>query len=707
VSERTVDPLPANIDAEKAILGAILLDNSAHSDAEKAGIAPADFALDSHCIIWKRMAKMLGSGHAVDLVTLSAEMTRRKEIATIGGVEYLASLTEGLPHHPAIGEYAAILKGHSTSRALLRITDFIAARIEARVDTSANIAAQAAKDLAALAHGAVSDAVLKPDLIRLSDVAPQSVDWLWEPFIPLGMLSMLSGDPGVGKSTVALNIAAEGSRGRMRDGRICEAFNTLFLTIENPIAQVMRPRFDALGGDPTRLVVLNGTKAGDNGEERKGSVTLSDVHVLDDAIRETDARLIVIDPIQSYFGSGVDLHRSNETRPVLDGLSKLAELHGCAVLLLRHLSKQNGGKAITRGLGSIDLTAAVRSEMMVGSLPDDPDSRAMVHIKALTRMGKTQGFSIGEDGTFAWTGESPISASDLLAAPEPEVRGAKQEAEEWLQSVLSAGSKSVDELTKLAEVAGIKPRTLKRAKEALHVESHKPAFGAGWNWALPPNRAGNGGAEDMSEIARSLIHRVRQSGGRLSIAGSDILFTPGDPTTADALTDDLRTHKAAILALLQPRADDPETWRAPFVEWLDSACVLFERASCGLAVLHRLCCDCARARGEAPCTKDVFRAMLAELFFPLREVGGTELVDGLILKDDLQAIMAELESHLKRSADDASNTTNNGMPEVRTHPENHDLAVESACPAAGAVPALSGRAEIDRSLGVSLHGGER
>ena len=111
-------------------------------------------------------------------------------------------------------------------------------------------------------------------------------------------------------------------------------------------------------------------------------MSLSDVPVLDAALEATQAKLMVIDPIQSYLGAGIDLHRSNETRPVLDGLAKLAEKHRCAVLLLRHLSKQSGGKAIHRGLGSIDLTGAVRSELLAGSLPDDPTARALVHVKS-------------------------------------------------------------------------------------------------------------------------------------------------------------------------------------------------------------------------------------------------------------------------------------------------------------------------------------
>ena len=136
---------------------------------------------------------------------------------------------------------------------------------------------------------------------------------------------------------------------------------------------------------------------------------------MDHALRKTRAKLVIVDPIQSYLGPAVDLHRSNETRPVMDGLVRLAEEHDCAILLLRHLSKQNGGKAIHRGLGSIDLTGAVRSEMLAGSSPDNPSARALCHIKTnLSENGPTLGYAIDGEGCFAWTGRSEITAKCWL-----------------------------------------------------------------------------------------------------------------------------------------------------------------------------------------------------------------------------------------------------------------------------------------------------
>ena len=308
--------------------------------------------------------------------------------------------------------------------------------------------------------------MLRPDLICLATVAPQAVDWLWEPYIPARMLAMISGDPGAGKSYLALAVAADLTLGRLPHGSICAPSNVLYLTAENPTAEVVRPRFDLLGGNAARLFLLKGTLWAEDGEDQRGAITLADVLILDAAISETRARLVIVDPIQSYLGAGVDLHRSNQTRPVLDGLAKLAEKHGCAVLLLRHLSKLNGGKAIHRGLGTIDLSGAVRSEMLAGSLPDDSEARALVHIKSnIGPYGRTRGYRLDSQGRFTWTGESAITAEELLAAPSaPEDRSAREDAMEWLADLLKPGSREQKEVRKLADEATISYATLRRAK---------------------------------------------------------------------------------------------------------------------------------------------------------------------------------------------------------------------------------------------------
>jgi len=303
-----------------------------------------------------------------------------------------------------------------------------------------------------------------------------------------GMLGMLSGDPGAGKTYIALAIAAAITTGRVPcTAERRDLADVLYLSVENSPEHVLRPRFDSLGGDARRFHFLRGSVTGDGDRTERGSVRLSDVRLLSDALQQTRARLVIVDPIQSYLGAEVDAHRSNETRPVMDGLSRLAEEHGCCVMLVRHLSKAPTGKAIHRGLGSIDLSGAVRTELLVGCLPDDPEQRALVQVKSnLGQFGPSLGYIIEADGKFRWTGESELTAAALLA-PESNDKetGALAEAKDFLLSVLSQGGRPAEEVQAEARQTGISERTLKRAKQKLGVESRKVSMNGPWGWSLP------------------------------------------------------------------------------------------------------------------------------------------------------------------------------------------------------------------------------
>jgi hypothetical protein len=374
---------------------------------------------------------------------------------------------------------------------------------------------------------------LRPDLICLATVEPRAVDWLWEPYIPARMLSMISGDPGAGKTFIVLAVAAAFTTGHTPDGEHCAPVNVLYLSVENAPTEVIRPRFDSLGGDPNRFYLLQGSVQTKNGQTQHGAISLSDVSILDRALEETHAKLVIVDPIQSYLGIKIDLHRSNETRPVMDGLAKLTEKHGCSILLLRHLSKQSGAKAIFRGLGSIDLTGAVRSEMLAGSLPDDPQSRALVHIKTnIGSYGPSRGYSIDDCGAFSWTGQSEITAEQMLDAPSTaQDRSAVEGAREWLSDFLSAGSKEQQQCREKAHEAGISYATLRRAKNALGIRSFKDTMSGPWLWALPEGAhevAKGAHTEGMSTFARmNTLEGAQDRSSTTKVLNLNPLFNEG------------------------------------------------------------------------------------------------------------------------------------------------------------------------------------
>jgi hypothetical protein len=338
-------------------------------------------------------------------------------------------------------------------------------------------------------------ASIEPDLITLADVEPRKVDWLWKPRIAVGMINELVGDTGVGKTTIAMSLAAGGSIGLLPDGSRMEPFDTVYLTLENPIAEVMRPKFDQMGGDARRFHLLIGTQTDVDGETHKGSVSLGDVGTLEKAIRRTGAKLLVVDPVQSFFGANVDWNHANQTRPILDALNRLADTTRTAIWLLRHPTKATGGKATGKGLGSIDQTGAARSSLLAGTLPDDEKMCALIHFK--TNIGPrapTLGYAIDDQGRFSWTGESSITAAEMLAAPEAPDRKLT-EATQWLSEKLKAGSADKEEVCEQAEAAGISYRTLQRAKLALRVQSRRATFAGGSIWALPATEPESGAVQ--------------------------------------------------------------------------------------------------------------------------------------------------------------------------------------------------------------------
>src|SRR5207248_9995 len=311
---------------------------------------------------------------------------------------------------------------------------------------------------------APDDVRQRPEILTLANVEARDVDWLWQPYLPMAMLAMLSGDPGSGKTYLALAIAAALTVGRQPfTGEPLLANDVLYLSQENSPEHVLRPRFDLLRGDPSRFHILRGSLTGSAKRVKRKAFKLSDISLLHDALAKIGARLVIVDPIQSYLGAEVDAHRSNETRPVLDGLARLAEEHQACILLIRHFAKSSMGRAIHRGLGSVDLTGAVRTELHAGSVDD---RRVVVHAKSnLGQLGKSLEYAIDSDGTFHWNGETEITASDLQAAEQTrDDRSAVEDAAECLREALDVGRRPCIEVQAELRAAGMSDATIRRAK---------------------------------------------------------------------------------------------------------------------------------------------------------------------------------------------------------------------------------------------------
>lgn len=336
-----------------------------------------------------------------------------------------------------------------------------------------------------------------PELgIRLSTVKPERVAWLWHGRIPLGKLTILDGDPGLGKSVLTMDIAARVSagepmpfdaQGEPGEGR--KPAGVVLLTAEDGLADTVYPRLEAAGADLERIIALETVP----GDPPRPPRLPDDIHWLAKVVKQAQAELVVIDPLMAFLGEKVNAHHDQDVRRALHPLAKMAEKTGAAVVVVRHLNKATGGNPLYRGGGSIGIIGAARSGMLLARDPDDPDRRILASTKCnLARLPSSLIYSIEsvENGAIrvCWIGESTHSAESLLAAPvDAEDRGAVQDAVDVLRSLLAAGQQPCDSVKAQARGAGISNRTLHRAKAILGVCSRRIGFGnAGvWFWGLP------------------------------------------------------------------------------------------------------------------------------------------------------------------------------------------------------------------------------
>ena len=273
------------------------------------------------------------------------------------------------------------------------------------------------------------------NLICMNDVEQHDVKWLWKPYIPLGKITILQGDPGLGKTFLALKIATIVSTGGIfptDDNKFVDPSNIMFQTAEDGLSDTIKKRLVDSEADCKRIFVI---------DESKSTLTLNDKRLWE-AIKHIEAKLVIIDPIQAYLGPKTDMHRANEIRPIMSKLGRMAEETGCAVVIIGHMNKATGMKSVHRGLGSIDIAASARSVLLVGEAPNNKHHRAVVQIKSsLAPTGKSIVFKLDPDCGFKWAGTSYLTADDILNYHVRKDREApvRAEAEEFLKDILKDG----------------------------------------------------------------------------------------------------------------------------------------------------------------------------------------------------------------------------------------------------------------------------
>ena len=202
-------------------------------------------------------------------------------------------------------------------------------------------------------------------MIKMSEIETQEIKWLWYPFIPYGKLTIVQGDPGDGKTTMILNLAAQLSKGKCFEGGsgVDAPMKVIYQTAEDGLADTVKPRLEKAGADCEQILVI---------DESDKSLSMIDERI-EEALKTTGAKMLILDPIQAYLGGGMDMNRANEAREMTKRLGQLADKYVCAIILIGHMNKAAGNKAAYRGMGSIDSFAVARSVLLVGRVEGEPN----------------------------------------------------------------------------------------------------------------------------------------------------------------------------------------------------------------------------------------------------------------------------------------------------------------------------------------------
>lgn len=309
-----------------------------------------------------------------------------------------------------------------------------------------------------------------------SEIVEKKIQWLWYPYIPYGKLTVLQGDPGIGKSTMMLHISAALTAGKnMPDGyEVKNPETVLYQCSEDDLADTIKPRLTAAGADCARVAYIIDVDE---------ALHLEDARI-EETIRATGGRLFVLDPLQSFPSQSSDIYLIGKMRSALSKLATVAAKHKCAVVLITHMNKTDSGKSLYRALGSIDIAAIARSVLIVEASATKPGLRAMSHIKSsLAPTGADMFYYFNNEKGSLW-----ISASqrEKILTPPEIADGKKVHALEILLTMLADSDRPCTEVLEKAKAEGIANRTMYKAKKDAGIQSFKQK--GVWRWRMPNSR---------------------------------------------------------------------------------------------------------------------------------------------------------------------------------------------------------------------------
>ena len=317
------------------------------------------------------------------------------------------------------------------------------------------------------------DGVKQPYSVKYyREVKAKKVEWLWYPYIPYGKITIIQGDPGEGKSTVAINLASIISNGESLplEKEKTAPRAVVYQNSEDGKEDTIVPRLIACGADLSNVAYI---------EEDETALELGDER-LSKVIDETGARVLILDPVQAYWGVNTDMNRAGAIRPIMNQLARMAQQKKCAIIMIGHMTKGNG-KGLYRGLGSIDIAAAARSVLLVARLKSQPEMRVLAHVKSkLAPIGDSILFSVDGKSSISWLRKSKLTAEQILDESYEESNSKLDRAVAIIKECMKNGECSANEVLRQCEDQGIAKRTVNEAKARLNIESVKRK--GGWFW---------------------------------------------------------------------------------------------------------------------------------------------------------------------------------------------------------------------------------
>lgn len=493
------DPPAHSVEAEQNVLGSLLLDQEQWERVAPL-IAQSDFFRPDHRIIYAAIADLKNSGLIADAVTVAEHLKLGRQLDDAGGMMYVATLARdtAVPSHAQI--YAEIVKSHAMSRAL----EDVGRELASGDSTPLERAHRAIETLSRLTSTRVASESLA--LLRGSEVKIEPTNWLWHEWLVGGCLQVFAGPAGLGKTTIAISLAATLTRGGLwPDGSRCTKRGAvIFWSGEDDIAKTLMPRFLAMDGDPDSIYFVDAVTVDEHGKRQTREFDpSSDIPLLIEAANKVEnVRLFVVDPVSMCVAG--DSNKNAEVRRGLAPLKTFAERHGAATLGISHFSKGSEGRdPLSRVTGSLAFGAAPRlvlSAVTEAKKPDEPEDAEPRHlfIRTKSNLGPCgDGFRYtveqvplpdGITGSrIVWGEHLKGGARELLADAEqhsddPGEHKERQEAVQFLHEALADGRSvpSKDLYRKAKQEGHFSERTLRRAAHDLGVQRVKLGKDGPW-----------------------------------------------------------------------------------------------------------------------------------------------------------------------------------------------------------------------------------